>query len=251
MASAVVTGASQGIGKGIAIALTRGGYDIVAVARRVEPLEELGAVIEQAGGRYTYYQADLSEPDGVTLLATTISREQPDLRVLVNNAGGGIGPRPITETSDADWRRLLRLNVLAPYLLTKILGEAMAKNGGGHVINISSAVAVHRVATEVTSSAYVAAKGALHGLTRQSARLLAPEGVSVNAVLPGDVLTEAGAELFDSLSPKEREGVLSRVPIGRLTTPEEIGAAVASLCTPVAGAIVGVSLDVNGGAWMR
>jgi NAD(P)-dependent dehydrogenase (short-subunit alcohol dehydrogenase family) len=251
MASAVVTGASQGIGKGIALALTRGGYDIVAVARRAEPLEQLRTVIEQAGRSYSYYQADLSDPNEVTSLANAISDEQPDLRVLVNNAGGGIGPRPITETSDADWRRLLRLNVLAPYLLTKILGKAISKNGGGHIINISSAVAVHRVATEVTSSAYVAAKGAVHGLTRQSARLLAPEGVSVNAVLPGDVLTEAGTELIESLSQQERDEMLSRVPIGRLTTPEEIGAAVAALCTPLAGAIVGVSLDVNGGAWMR
>jgi 3-oxoacyl-[acyl-carrier protein] reductase len=251
MASAVVTGASQGIGKGVALALAQAGYDIVAVARRTEPLEQLGQLIELENRNYAYYQADLSSPDEVDRVGNAIRNDFQDLRVLVNNAGGGIGPRSITETSDADWRRLLRLNVLAPYLLTKILGTAMAEQGGGHIINISSAVAVHRVATEVTSSAYVAAKGALHGLTRQSARLLAPAGVSVNAILPGDVLTEAGTELFDSLSPEEREGVLSRVPRGQLTTPKEIGAAVASLCTPAASAIVGVSLDVNGGAWMR
>jgi len=251
MSSAVVTGASQGIGRGIALALADGGYDIIAIARRETPLQALREPIEKRGRSYTYYQADLADPRAAESVADTIRTNHDDLRVLINNAGGGIGPRRITETTDDEWRRLLRVNVLSPYLLTRALGKHMAERGGGYVINISTAVAVHRVATEVTSSAYVAAKGALHGLTRQAARLLAPEGVAVNAILPGDVLTEAGTELFESLSPEEQRGMLERIPRGQMTTPEEIGAAVAALCQTPAAAIVGVSLDVNGGAWMR
>jgi NAD(P)-dependent dehydrogenase (short-subunit alcohol dehydrogenase family) len=248
---AIVTGASQGIGRGIALALADSGHDIIGIARRETPLQALGAEVESAGRQYRYYQADLAEPAAAQAAAETICREHDELRVLINNAGAGIGPRRITETTDAEWRRLLRLNLVTPYLLTKLIGGRMAELGGGFIINVSTAVAVHRVATEVTSSAYVAVKGGLHGLTRQAGRLLAADGVAVNAILPGDVLTEAGTELFESLSADEQAGVLARIPRGRMTTPEEIGAAVAALCQPTAAAIVGVSLDVNGGAWMR
>jgi NAD(P)-dependent dehydrogenase (short-subunit alcohol dehydrogenase family) len=131
------------------------------------------------------------------------------------------------------------------------MAATMKERGGGRIVNISSAAARYRVATEVTSAAYVAAKGAVLGLTRQTGKLLAPDGITVNAVLPGDVLTEAGTELLDSLSEADRKGVLSRIPRGTMTTPDEVGAAVLSLCRQSAGAIIGVSLDVNGGAWMQ
>jgi NAD(P)-dependent dehydrogenase (short-subunit alcohol dehydrogenase family) len=102
-----------------------------------------------------------------------------------------------------------------------------------------------------TSAAYAAAKGAISGLTRQTARLLAPSGITVNAVLPGDVLTEAGRDWVEGLTTVERESVLGRVPRGMLTTAEEVAQVVVSLCDPGAGGTVGASVEVNSGAWIR
>lgn len=250
MAYAVVTGASKGIGRGITLSLARGGFDIVAVARSVPPLERLRVDVQAFKRKYSYISCDLADPAATNHLSEQLLAEHDDIEVLINNAGGGIGARPMVEIEDDEWRRILRLNVIAPYLLTKVIGQAMARRGHGRIINISSGAAKYRVATEVTSAAYVAAKGAMHGLTRQSAKLLAPYGVTVNAILPGDVLTEAGTQVFEALSLEDRTHLLARVPRGKLTTPEEIGAIVLALCTENSGAVVGVSLDINGGAWM-
>ena len=249
MSWAIVTGARQG--KGIAGPLGEGRRENVGGARPRRALEALRPSLAAHSRDYRWYTADLAEPDEGERVANQISRDISDIDVLVNNAGGGIGSRPLVRITDEDWRRLLRLNVLTPYVLTRVLATRMMERGYGRIINISSPAARYRVATEVTSAAYVAAKGAVLGLTRQTAKLLASSGIAVNAILPGDVLTEAGTELFESLSASDRRGILKRIPRGALTTPEEIGAVVLALCQRQAGAIIGVSLDVNGGAWIQ
>jgi 3-oxoacyl-[acyl-carrier protein] reductase len=248
---AVVTGASKGIGKEIALSLADAGFNIAGVARAPGPLAELAREVQGRSRDCVVYSADLSDPAEAEGLAEKICQQTSDVAVLVNNAGAGIGSRELTAITDEEWRRILRLNVVAPYLLTKALGATMAARGFGRIVNISSPVGAHKVATEVTSAAYAASKGALLGLTRQSARLLGRDGITVNAILPGDVASAAGTALLDGLSADKRAAVYSRIPRGALVTSQEIGAIVVALCAESAGGVLGVSLDVNGGAWMR
>jgi NAD(P)-dependent dehydrogenase (short-subunit alcohol dehydrogenase family) len=248
---AVVTGASKGIGREISLSLAEVGFDIAGVARTPEPLARLSREVRELSHDCLVYSTDLSDPTEAEALGKRICEEISDIEVLVNNAGAGIGPRELTATTDEEWRKILRLNVIAPYLLTRAIGAAMAARGFGRIINISSPVGAHRVATEVTSAAYASSKGALLGLTRQSARLLGRHGVTVNAILPGDVASDAGTKLLDGLSDDDRAAVYSRIPRGSLVTGQEIGSIVAALCSDSAGGVLGVSLDVNGGAWMR
>jgi 3-oxoacyl-[acyl-carrier protein] reductase len=218
----------------------------VGVARSSTDLIAMSPAIEAYGVRYTSEPTDLAEPAEVEALAARLLAREDELRVLVNNAGAGVGAASLLETSPDQLRRILRLNVVAPYLLIRALAPRLAR-----VVNIGSAVGSYRIPPYTTSAAYSAAKGALGGLTRQAGRLLAAEGVAVNAVLPGDVLTAAGTEWFESLTDEERAGVLARVPRGALTSVEEIAHAVVALCADDAAAIVGVSLDVNSGAWIK
>lgn len=251
MPTAVVTGATKGIGAAIATALARGGYDIVGVARSGEDLEATRADIERQGVRFTGHPVDLADPDATEALANELVSGGEDIAVLVNNAGAGVGPRDLVDTSPEDLRRIMRLNVVAPYVLVRALAPRLAASGRGRVVNIGSAAGSHRMPPHTTSAAYAAAKGAVAGLTRQTARLLAGQGIAVNAVLPGDVLTEAGREWFDGLTDEERAVVLARVPRGALTTSEEVAHAVAALCAPDAGGTVGAAVEVNSGAWIR
>lgn len=246
-----MTGASKGIGRDISLSLAEAGFDIVGIARTQDPLAELSREVQQRSRDCRVYSADLAIPAETEALAEQISRDVSDIEVLVNNAGAGIGSRELTAITDGEWRTLLRLNVITPYLLTRAFGAVMSAGGSGRIINISSPVAAYRVATEVTSAAYAASKGAMLGLTRQSARVLGKNGVTVNAVLPGDVASDAGTRLLEGLSEDDRARVFSRIPRGSLVTGREIGAIVAALCADSAGGVLGVSLDVNGGAWMR
>ena len=173
MATAILTGATKGIGAGIATALARAGFDIVAVARSSADLEALAPAIEEHGVRFTAEPTDLAEPAEVEALAARILATDDELRVLVNNAGAGIGAASLLETSGDELRRILRLNVVAPYLLVRALAPRLAASGGGRVVNIGSAVGTYRIPPYTTSAAYSAAKGALGGLTRQAGRLLA------------------------------------------------------------------------------
>jgi NAD(P)-dependent dehydrogenase (short-subunit alcohol dehydrogenase family) len=254
MPTAVVTGATKGIGAAIATALARCGYDIVGVARSGKDLEATRAEIEREGVRFTGHPVDLADPDATEDLADRLASGGDDIAVLVNNAGAGVGPRDLVDTSPEDLRRIMRLNVVAPYVLVRALAPRLAASGRGRVVNIGSAAGSHRMPPHTTSAAYAAAKGAVAGLTRQTARLLrllAGQGIAVNAVLPGDVLTEAGREWFDGLTDEERAVVLARVPRGALTTSEEVAHAVAALCAPDAGGTVGAAVEVNSGAWIR
>jgi NAD(P)-dependent dehydrogenase (short-subunit alcohol dehydrogenase family) len=236
MATAVVTGATKGIGAAIAVALARAGYDVVGIARSGSGLAAMASLVQVHDVRWT---------------AARILEVGEGLEILVNNAGAGVGPRALGDTSLEDVRRIMRINVVAPYLLTAALAPRLAASGRGRIVNIGSAAGSHRMPPHTTSAAYAAAKGAISGLTRQAARLLAPSGITVNAVLPGDVLTEAGREWFEGLTTAERESVIGRVPRGRLTTAEEVAQVVVSLCHPDAGGTVGASVEVNSGAWIR
>jgi 3-oxoacyl-[acyl-carrier protein] reductase len=206
--------------------------------------------VRACGVAYTGHAVDLADPSAAEAFAAEILASDARLRALVNNAGAGIGPATLEQTTVADLERIMRLNVVTPYLLIRALADRLARDGG-RVVNIGSAVAIHRMPPDTTSVAYCAAKGALTGLGRQAGRLLAPTGVTVNTVHPGDVLTEAGRAWFDGLGDAERATVLARVPRGELTTSEEVAHAVVALCDPAAGAIVGTSLEVNSGAWIR
>jgi NAD(P)-dependent dehydrogenase (short-subunit alcohol dehydrogenase family) len=188
-ASALVTGASRGIGRAIALALGAAGASVTAVARTSADLESLVAEIQRAGGRATAHAGDIREP-AVCAAAVARAREAHGrLNILINNAGVG-GHAPVAETSDDDWARILDTNLTAVFRLTRAALPQLIQ-GGGHVFMISSLAGVNPIAG---MAAYCASKAALDQLAACLMLEVRPQGVKVTTLAPGSVDTSFGGE---------------------------------------------------------
>lgn len=238
---AIVTGAGQGIGRGIAIGLAEAGADVVIGARTAADLEEVVARVRETGREAVPVVTDvLVEEDRRRLVDTALER-CGRIDVLVNNAGG-TGPRPALATSERFFDMAMRFNVTAPFLLSQLVAQPMVDTaGGGSIVNISS-----RSSDMVMSSfaAYGAGKAALNQLTRNLATELAPL-VRVNALLVGGVATK-GLEvvLTDEALRAEFE---ANTPMGRPGTPHDIACAALYLASPASSWVTGALLKVDGG----
>ena len=240
--TALVTGASQGIGRACAIELAKSGARVVLAARNEAKLAEVAAEIAAAGGTAHAVALDVASEDSIKTTAKAVLAQFGAVEILVNNAGvtrDGLMMR----MKRADWDDVLNTNLTGAFLLTQAFVSSMLKARWGRIINISSVVARSGQAGQAN---YAASKAGLIGLTRSLARELASRGITANAVAPGYIETAMTAVLDE----KQREAMLSQIPLARPGTDADIAHAVAFLASPEAGYITGHVLDVNGGMYM-
>jgi len=239
---AVITGASRGIGRHIALDLASRGARIVASARNAEALDSLIAEIGAAGGSALAVAADVAVPADADRLITAAMERFGRVDILVNNAGitrDGL----LLRMKEEDWDAVLDTNLKGAFLCTRAAAKVMSKQKFGRIINISSVVGEMGNPGQAN---YCASKAGLLGLTKSVARELARRNVTVNAITPGFIVTD----MTDSLPEKAREELVSQIPLGRFGTPEDIAFSVAFLASDQAGYISGQVLGVNGGMYM-
>ena len=242
---AIVTGASRGLGRGIALVLAEQGADVVVNYVSAETqAQEVVAQIETLGRRALAVKADVGTADDVERLFQTTLEQFERVDILVNNAGTS-QPRDIFQIEAADWDRLIRTNLTSCFLCSQAAMRIMAPRKSGHIVNISSVVG-HQGAL-FGHVHYAATKSGMLGMTRTLARTGAPLGITVNAVAPGCIETELLHETLGENGVAEMGG---KIPLG-LGTPRDVGLAVAFLCGEGGRYITGATLDVNGGLYMR
>ncbi len=239
---ALVTGASQGIGRACALELARAGATVALAARNESKLAEAAAEIEGAGGRAAVFALDVASEDSIKTGAKAILDKFGKVEILVNNAGitrDGL----VLRMKRPDWDDVLTTNLTGAFLLTQALLSPMLRNRWGRIVNITSVVGETGQAGQVN---YAASKAGLIGMTRALAREVGSRGITVNAVAPGYIETPMTAELDQ----KQREAMLGQIPLGRPGTDAEIAQCVAFLASDAAAYITGHVLDVNGGMFM-
>jgi 3-oxoacyl-[acyl-carrier protein] reductase len=239
---ALVTGASQGIGRACALELARAGAVVALAARNEAKLAEAVAEIAAAGGQAAAFVLDVASEDSIRALAKAVLDRFGKVEILVNNAGitrDGL----MLRMKRADWDDVLGTNLTGAFLLTQALLSPMLRNRWGRIVNISSVVGRTGQAGQVN---YAASKAGLIGLTRSMAREVASRGITVNAVAPGYIETPMTAVLDE----KQRAAMMATIPLGRAGTDSEIAQAVAFLASDAAAYITGHVLDVNGGMFM-
>ena len=242
---ALVTGAAQGIGRAIALALVRDGATVVAADIVAGPLEDLAGSLAGAElGRIVPAPCDLTVAAEVRQLAAA----HGPFDILVHSAGGVRGQvgRPLEEVSEADWDAIVGINMKAGFLLAQALAPAMKAQGWGRMVLISSGAGLGVSLTGI--QAYAAAKSGEIGLTRQLAHELGPFGITVNSVAPGFVRSNPSSERqWQSYGEDGQKAMLGRIATRRLGMPEDIAAAVLFLASAHAGWITGQTLSVDGG----
>jgi 7-alpha-hydroxysteroid dehydrogenase len=238
---AVVTGASKGIGRGIALGFAEAGADLVLASRTRSDLEAVADAVRALGRRALVAPCDVNERAQLEQLVDAAWKEFGRLDVLVNNAGG-TPPRPALRTSEQMFESALRFNVTSAFLLSRLAIPRMLERDGGAILNISSGLSW---LVEKGFVAYGTAKAALAHMTRLLAYELAPR-VRVNAIAVGAVATDALLPFLDAM-PEARARLEAGTPMGRIGTPEDIAAAALYLCAPAGGWVTGKVFEVDGG----
>jgi len=239
--TAVVTGGSSGIGRGIATALARAGAAVVLVARGQRALDDTAAQITAAGGTVAVVPGDLSSRAGVREVAEAAVEPFGEPDVVVSSAGINLRP-PLGETDEATWDATMAVNLEAPFWLGQRFGPAMAERGYGRLIHVSSQQA-HRAF--VTSGVYGVSKGGLESLARSQAEAWSPRGVTANTFVPGFVLTPLNRRLQDD--PVRVQALADRTLVGRNSVPDDFAGAVVFLASAASGYVTGQSIHVDGG----
>ncbi|MGI5157049.1 SDR family NAD(P)-dependent oxidoreductase [Microbispora sp. CA-102843] len=238
--TALVTGATDGIGAAVARALAAEGALVVVNGRDSARGEKVVAAIAEAGGRAAFVRADLAHAQGVRdLAAAAHDLAGGPLDILVNNAAMLITPAPTAEVAEDLIDGALAVNVRAAFLLTGIVAPAMAARGRGAIVNMGS---ISGLSGTGGSALYSMTKAAIHSLTKSWADEYGPSGVRVNTVAPGPTFTEKVAAMEEHLAP-----LISRLPSRRASTPDEVARAVVFLAGDDASNIHGAILSVDGG----
>jgi NAD(P)-dependent dehydrogenase (short-subunit alcohol dehydrogenase family) len=240
---AVVTGAARGIGRRVALVLAGRGY-AVAANDLSAPEETLGE-LERLGAQALAIPGDVSDEEAVREMVRGVMEGFGRVDVLVNNAGVSL-IAPAEETTLADWKRTLAVNLTGPFLMSREFGQAMLRQGQGSIVNVSSVAGLLGIADR---AAYNASKHGLVGLTRTLAAEWGGRGVRVNAVCPGWVKTEMDEEdQAGGAGAYTDEDIEGRTPMGRFARPEDVAQAIAFLADPnQSGYVNGHTLSVDGG----
>ncbi|MDR3764569.1 MAG: 3-oxoacyl-[acyl-carrier-protein] reductase [Acidobacteriota bacterium] len=240
---ALVTGASQGIGRACALALAKAGATVALAARNEEKLNTVKAEIEAAGGKAAAFKLDVSSEESAKAAVKEISAQLGKIDILVNNAGitrDGL----LMRMKRADWDDVLTTNLTAAFVLTQAVIGGMMKLRWGRIVNITSIVGQVGGAGQAN---YAASKAGLIGFTLSMAREVASRNITVNAVAPGYIATA----MTDVLSEDQKQAIAAQIPLGRQGSEADIANAVLFLASNESGYITGHVLDVNGGMSMR
>jgi 2-deoxy-D-gluconate 3-dehydrogenase len=242
---AVITGASEGIGRAFARAYSCAGAEVVLVSRRPERLVELQQAIATEGRKVHVIPADLSGLDGIRLLAEGISKiveGRQERLVLINNAGFAF-TKPALEVTEEDWNRVMDLHVKAVFFCSQLVGRLMIARRYGKIINLSS---TWSASTESGKSTYGLAKAAVSQLTAALSTEWAPFGVRVNAIAPTVTLSENTKRHMED-NPERARQRLARIKLGRLGEPSDLVGAAIFLGSPASDFITGHTMFVDGG----
>lgn len=247
----LVTGAGRGIGRAIALAFAQPGNVVAIASRTASQLEETAAAIRAAGAEALTLPVDITDEQQIERVFRQYRNRMPRVDVLVNNAGVG-GGKPIAESSAAEWRHIIDVNLFGTYLVTRAAVPLMSADA--RIINISSVLGRFGVPAY---TAYCASKHGVIGFTRALALELAPRRITVNAICPGWVDTEMtrdgmaqAAEALGITFEQFRDGALGAVPIQRIIAPDEVAMLVRFLAAPAASAITGQTYNICGGQTM-
>lgn len=239
---ALVTGASQGIGRECALALADGGAAVAVAARNEEKLQSLVHEIEAKGGKAAAFKLDVASEEAIKSVVKAIIAQFGKIDILVNNAGI-TRDQLLLRMKRADWDDVLATNLTAPYLLTQAVISSMLKQRWGRIINITS---INGQMGQAGQANYASSKAGLIGLTMSVAREVGSRNITCNAVAPGWIDTAMTAELTQDL----KEKMVAAVPLGRAGSAADVAAAVRFLASDEAGYITGHVLNVNGGMLM-
>ncbi len=241
--TALVTGASRGIGRACAMALACTGARVVVAARQMDKLEEVAEEIRSLGREAFVVCVDLGSPESIKEAFSKAAKEFGRIDILVNNGGVTRDGLALRMKRD-DWDSVLQTNLSGAFFAIQQVLPAMVRERWGRIVNISSVVGEAGNAGQVN---YAASKAGLIGLTKSLAQEVASRNITVNAVAPGFIETDMTAKLNE----ETRAAALQQVPLKRMGKAEDIAAAVRFLCGDDAGYITGHVLDVNGGMFMR
>jgi 3-oxoacyl-[acyl-carrier protein] reductase len=244
--TALITGASRGIGAATALALAAKGVGRIVLQYHSyqQGAEETAAAITKAGASASLIQADLSTTAGIDSLVSRISGD-PAIDILINNAGHLIQRAKLTDSTEEVWDQVMNLNTKSVWFITKAVVPHMIERGEGVIVNVSSIAARHGGGPGATI--YSAAKAAVSTMTKGWAKELAPKGIRVNAVSPGTVDNYFHEK---HSTPEMMKAMLASTPAGRLGTNEEVADTIVFLCSDASRYIYGQTIEINGGMYM-
>jgi NAD(P)-dependent dehydrogenase (short-subunit alcohol dehydrogenase family) len=238
---AVVTGASMGIGYGLAKALANAGATVVATARHMKELQSLVDEITGEGGEALAISLDVTDVKDIEEVMKEVQHKFGSIHILVNNAGLGAN-QPAVQVTEEDWDLMMDVNLKGLFFCCQAAGRIMLQQGFGKIVNISSQASVVGIKEHAV---YCASKGGVNQLTRVLALEWSSKGVNVNAVAPTFTYTPGTAERLDD--PSYLKGVVDRIPIGRVAEIKDVAGAVIYLASPAGDMVTGTVLLIDGG----